>query len=534
MRKLYFTLTISILVKTNIFSQTAPILFSLPTTKFCSGQIFPISFTNDPSLDGHTFQVQLSNSSGSFASDVSILGSGTSTPISCTMISAITYNESSYKIQIVDITSIINFSAGSNIIIINDLGSHLFINTDSLLNSSANTTVCNGSTLKLFPLLVYFDDYAISYQWRNSLNPNPSTVISNQNKISVSELGNYSYSVSKPGCTGGTSYPISISFSSTINSFLTFPGNIHCNGVSVPLTPSYVSQTSTYEWKKDNVIIPNAINRQYNATTTGNYSVKITDKSCQISNNSTLSFGNNIPCQILAFSDTTEICNGSTSYLNAIAGKLEGNTLEWFRNGQSITSSNQFLRAIPVTTSGVYIIKLREGNCTAISNPVFLKTVTSFKPTFTISTETTICASTTILTTNTEPGITKSYQWQRNGINLSGATSYFYYTGSTSEPFGGSYTLKVSQGNCIGISNPVNITVVGTNPTYKITASNKVCSTSQRLSILPTNSTDSFWQYEFQWFKDGIAIENAIANIYDVETSGLYKVRITKSNCVGF
>ena len=184
-----------LIVLTKSFSQ---ITFSLPTTKFCPGQIFPVSFTFDPSLAGHTFQVQLSNSSGSFSSGTTSLGTGMSSPISATMISTTTSSTSLYKIRILDNTTPANFSNESAVISNNSLSSSMiFYPIDTLGNSNSSTTLCTGSSLKLFTNLTLHDGYGAMYQWKNT--SNPSVILGTQYKYIVNQTGNYLITVNKPG-----------------------------------------------------------------------------------------------------------------------------------------------------------------------------------------------------------------------------------------------------------------------------------------------------------------------------------------------
>jgi trimeric autotransporter adhesin len=531
MRKLLTTLVILVLAKTAIFSQTAPITFSLPTTKFCPGQIFPIEFTFDPTLAGHTFQVQLSNSSGSFSSGVSVLGTGTSSPIACTMISTTISSPSSYKVRILDNTAPTNFSDESPTITNNTLNSSMiWYPLDTLGNSNFSTTLCTGSSLKLFTNMLLHDDYGATYSWKNT--SNPSVTLGTQYKYIVNQAGNYTVTVNKMGCSMGTNPSIGISYSSTISSFLAYPGELHCTGVTIPIKPTYNSESVIYEWKKDGVIIANT--GKYDVTSSGIYSLKITDNTCQITHTSVFNFSNSVPIQIASLSDTIEICNGSTAYLYNNANFITGNTTQWYRDGQLISPQpqNTFTRSFGTSIAGTYTVKLTEGNCSAISNPVVLKSVNSFtKPTFSVNLEDTTCVIFPILKANVYDYFSGQIQWVKNGVDISGATSKSY---STSSQGTGRYALRITEGSCQSTSNEVNIVSVTNNPPYVIISTPNLCSTSFTLSLKNSRSSYSFVQY--QWFKDGIAISGATSATYNATISGVYKVRVsmTISSCVGF
>ena len=531
MRKFYVTLVISILVQSTIFSQTAPISFSLPTTKFCPGQIFPISFTNDPSLNGHTFQVQLSNSSGSFASGVSVLGSGTSSPISCTMNTPSNTSTSFYKVRIIDDTAPANVSNESATITNNSLSNSNYYILDTLGGGYANLTLCTGSSQKFFASLTQHDSYGATYEWRNT--SAPSTVLGTQYKLIASQSGYYTVTIAKPGCSSASSYALNLSYSSSIYPNLPFPGEVHCLGSTVELKSTYNSETVVYEWKKDGVVIPNNTGK-LNVTTSGEYSVKVIDNSCQYTSGTRLNFGNNVPIQINSISDTIEICNGSTGYLYISANFIPGNTTQWYKDGQLISPQpqNTFTRSYGTPLSGTYTVKLTEGNCNAMSNPVVLKAVTNFsKPTFTVSLEDTTCIVFPVLKANIPDSFTgQQVQWIKNGVDISGANSKFF---TTSSQGAGRYSLRISQGSCQSVSNEVNIVSVSNNPPYYIKATPILCSTSFELSL---KNPRSFSFIQYQWFKDGIAIVGATSSTYNATISGIYKLRVSMSisSCVGF
>ena len=527
MKKIYLITALSLIFITKSFSQ---ITLSLPTTKFCPGQIFPVSFTFDPSLTGHTFQVQLSNSSGSFSSGTTSLGTGTSSPTNATMISTNTSPTSLYKIRILDNTAPLNFSNESAVISNNSLSnSMMFYPIDTLGNSNFSTTLCTGSSLKLFTNLTLHDGYGATYQWKNT--SNPSVILGTQYKYIVNQAGNYLVTVNKPGCSIGTSPSTGITYSSTISPFLPFPGEIHCTGVTIPIKPTYSSETAVYEWKKNGVVVGNT--GIYDVTTSGNYSVKITDNTCLSTQTATFIFGNNIPIQIASSSDTIEVCNGSFANLFINANRVAGNSTLLYRDGLLVSPQpqNVFSNSFGAATGGIYTVKLTEGNCTSISSPVVVKNVSSFNPKIRSDLETTTCLIPPALFSDIPSDFNGQIQWIKDGNNISGATSINYYIPQSTS---GSYAVKVTQGTCQGISLPINITSVADNPTYVIVSSPIVCTTGYKLSLLYSRSRYSFIQY--QWFKDGVAISGATSATYNATVSGIYKLRVSMSisSCVGF
>ena len=282
--------------------------------------------------------------------------------------------------------------------------------------------------------------------------------------------------------------------------------------------------------EKNGVVVANT--GIYDVTTSGSYSVKIIDNTCQSTSFASFLFGNNVPVQISSASDTIEVCNGSSATLYISANNVAGNFTQWYRDGVLISPQpqNVFLSSFTTPTGGNYTVKLTEGSCSSISNPVYLKTVSSFsKPTFSVNTENTTCVISPTYTANTSFSFNGQIRWLNNGVEISGAflTSY-------SPTASGTYSLKITQGSCQGISDPITFTSVSDNPPYIIEAKPIFCSTGYTLSLKYSRSSYSFVQY--QWFKDGVAISGATSATYNASVSGTYKVRISMliSSCVGF
>ncbi|MFV5694824.1 FG-GAP-like repeat-containing protein [Flavobacterium sp. LB3P122] len=129
-----------------------------------------------------------------------------------------------------------------------------------------------------------------------------------------------------------------------------------------------------------------------------------------------------------------------------------------------------------------------------------------------VSGQTTVCQGGSIpLSAN----LGDSYQWYKNSIAISGATSQNYIATQT-----GAYTLEVTNaGGCSGISLSTEVTV-NENPTVSILEGNNIylCSGSANL----TSSQSSV----YQWMKDGVDIANATQQIYTTTTTGDYSVRV--------
>ena len=119
-------------------------------------------------------------------------------------------------------------------------------------------------------------------------------------------------------------------------------------------------------------------------------------------------------------------------------------------------------------------------------------------------------------------GIT--YQWQKDGVNISKATN-----SSLSISESGNYTVKTFQNNCLATSLPFNITNnAGTILTNPVASKYLLLSgRTQPIQALPNDSK----KYDFQWFKDALAINNSNQATININQGGKYFVRAITGKC---
>jgi hypothetical protein len=136
----------------------------------------------------------------------------------------------------------------------------------------------------------------------------------------------------------------------------------------------------------------------------------------------------------------------------------------------------------------------------------------------------TICSGTsvTFTATPTNGGASPTYQWKKNGTNISGATNPSF-TATTS----GTYTLMVTN-NCgkTATSNGISVTV-NPLPAAKISPTDTVTICSGDSILLQSNTNTGL---TYQWLKNGTAIAGATNSSFKAKTTGNYKVTIMKTS----
>jgi len=124
-----------------------------------------------------------------------------------------------------------------------------------------------------------------------------------------------------------------------------------------------------------------------------------------------------------------------------------------------------------------------------------------------------------VLSANTGVGYT--YQWTKNGNNISGATTINYTATMT-----GNYAVKVTvTGGCLATSTTTVVTVNST-PTATVTTPDGTDLCGRVNVRLKANNGTGF---TYQWYKGAAAITGATAITYFATTTGNYKVKVTSA-----
>ena len=206
-----------------------------------------------------------------------------------------------------------------------------------------------------------------------------------------------------------------------------------CEGSSQELT---ATGGSTYEWRRNNVVIGGQTNSKYTATEPGTYSVVIKNGACAVSGfNSVEVTRATAPTGTISPSSAT-ICKGSFKTLTATGGT----SYQWKLNGLAIPGITG--ATINADKPGTYSVIITNGTCSGPASNTAVITEDPV-PAGTITPATaSLCENAT--QTLTATGGT-SYEWMRDGEILNGQTSA---TITVSTP--GIYSVVVKGGACSG------------------------------------------------------------------------------------
>lgn len=341
------------------------------------------------------------------------------------------------------------------------------------ISANGNTSFCQGGSVVLSAPAGY------NYLWSNG---------KTTQQITATSAGNYSVTVTNSSGCSATSSVQSINVSTSPIATITASGNTSfCQGGSVILS---APTGYNYIWSNGNTA------QQITATTTGNYSVTVTNSGgCSATSTIQAVTVTNTPIATITANGNTSICQGGSVILSAPFGY------------NYIWSNGNSTQQITVTTAGNYAVTISNtGGCNATSQPISITVNSLPQP---------------IITANGSLSFCNGGNVQ---LNVTGATSYVWSNGATTSSItatqSGNYLVTATDANgCNGISNSIPVinnaipiaAILVNGPTTLVTG--------QSTTLTASNGVSYLWQ------PGGMTTPSIIAS-----TAGTYNVIVTNAN----
>lgn len=225
------------------------------------------------------------------------------------------------------------------------------------------------------------------------------------------------------------------------------------------------------------------------------------------------------PVATISPSGATTFCSGGSVQLNANTGT--GYTHQWQKNGSNLAGATSSVYT--ATSSGTYTVIVTSSCGTATSSGVTVTVNSLPNATITAGGPITFCANGSV-TLNAVVSANRTYQWKKNGTNISGATSSSYVATAS-----GTYKVTVTNTvtGCTKTSSTGIVVTKNPLPTATISPAGTITFCAGQSALLTANSGAG---YTYKWKKDGSYIGGATNQTYTVTTAGKYRVEITNSN----
>ena len=227
------------------------------------------------------------------------------------------------------------------------------------------------------------------------------------------------------------------------------------------------------------------------------------------------------------------VCSGGSVTFSVVTDNLPGYTYQWRRNTvpiQGATTTTYTITNAQQANVGDYDVIVT--GCTPVTSAMAFFQLNTPPAIVSQQNDTSVCKGSPVVLTCNATGTTLTYQWKKNGTNISGATSASLSIPAVNAADTGNYTVTVN-GKCPGpqTSNPINLRFTTAPVIVNQPHDTTVClgESVQFTAIASGNDIT------YQWRKDGKNIENAVGNSLAVihitaAEAGNYDV-VAKNSC---
>jgi len=221
------------------------------------------------------------------------------------------------------------------------------------------------------------------------------------------------------------------------------------------------------------------------------------------------------------------VAAGQTATFTVVAGGTAPLSYQWQKNGANITGATSASYTTPITTtadSGSAFAVVVTNTAGTVTSAAATLTVTAAAVAPTITTQPanqTVTAGQTATFTVVAAGAAPlTYQWQKNGANLTGATSASYTTPATTTADSGS-TFRVVVANTAGTvtsaAATLTVTAAAVAPTITTPPANQTVTAGQTATF--TVVAGGTAPLSYQWQKSGVNIAGATSVSYTTQVT---------------
>ena len=283
----------------------------------------------------------------------------------------------------------------------------------------------------------------------------------------------------------------------------------------------------SYQWKKNGTPITGANSSSYTTPALGiadsgsTFSVVVSNPTSSVatSNAATVTV-TPVAASIVTQPVSQTVLSGNTATFSVVASGTAPLSYQWQKNGGNIagaTSSSYTTPPVGAADSGsaFTVVVSNAASSAATSNAATL-TVTSIAPVITgqPQSQTVAVGATATFSVTATGSAPLSYQWQKNGGNIPGATGASYTTPAVSSTdSGSSFVVVVSNAATpAATSSAATLTVATTPPTITTQPQSQTVAfgATPTFSVVATGSAP----LSYQWQKNGVNIAGATASSY--------------------
>jgi len=502
---------------------------------------------------GNEFILELSDASGSFAGPTTlstITDQNSNNDFDVSFAVPVTTRGQGYRMRVRS-TDPVRIGTES------DAYNMYYMDVTSNLNiSEAGDGVPPGSICSTNAITLQVDNITnpetYQYSWYRS-----GTLLATEtgHTLNVSQSGMYSVFIDYgPICTGSGNtdsniVDVTIGAGGSGIAINTPSATALCAGDTETLAINMTDASWSYQWYKNDVVIPGAIGTTYtvNAATAGfeaDYAVEISAPGVCTERSGAVSMTNADNYSVIRDNPANVVVLPSQTQTLSVNTTANSPTFRWFRN--TVEISGETNSTLAITQEGDYYAEVTQsgGACSSSSknseitvavSPASFELITDYASAYTSCLNTTMVlqvqtinaiaadGTRTDVTTDLEDAFT--YQWQRNGTSITGQTGKSISLASNTE--NGDYLLTAILASYNASSNTLPVQLL-TNETVAITSTSTVyCSASDMVTL--TTATD-LTSASFEWQRDGVVI-SATDQTFNIGEPGTYRLVLQRDGC---
>jgi hypothetical protein len=293
-------------------------------------------------------------------------------------------------------------------------------------------------------------------------------------------------------------------------------GGAYCANSYITLQANPINTGLSFQWKKNGTNVFFGTSQTYNASSSGQYTVLVSDGTCTYLSQAVTvsSVGNVVPT--ISAGAVTGAC-GSQSVTLTVTNISSG-TYQWKLNG--VAMSGVFGTSYTATSAGAYSVELTQGACTAVSTQYRFNT----PPLIFLQDAVSPSCNNTISAINTAGTL----RWYRNiagtwTLENTGANPYSFLPNNIPPDYRATNEMN-------GCETPPSNVVVATPYLYAALTPNpsfNICSGGSTL----LTATSPYTGINYQWERNVTNIPSANSATYAATLAGNYQVVITKGVC---
>jgi hypothetical protein len=377
---------------------------------------------------------------------------------------------------------------------------------------------------------------AISYQWKKGGVNIPSATNSNLtlSNLVPGDAANYTVEVTA-SCGTVTSNNATLSLNNPVN-ITTQPSALtQCAGTNALFNVSATGTgTLSYQWRKAGINIPGATNasltlNNINASDAALYAVNVNNV-CGTLTSANANLTINPITTITTQPSAQALCVGLNANFSVVAAGTGSLTYQWRKDGNNIVGANNAnltIGPLAVVDAGNYTVVVT-GDCGTVTSQAAVLTIN--QP-VSISMQgqpqsITQCEGTNATFTVNATGTgALTYQWQKAGMNIPGATQTTLALNAISFADAGNYTVLVTNTCNANTSAAAQLVV---NPLTQVTIQPQSAIICEGSTLMLSGSAIGTGTITYQWQKDGINIQSEtndtlVINAIQISDIGAYQ-----------